>query len=136
MEALPPLPTRNREVQRVEERRGIILVSSVTVSLVTITHVLVSRPRVDAVASWVLIGAIYAEAAVAAGCTLYLLLGDAGVISRSEETCLPLPPDVAQRLAAGLSLDGLVNPADHMGSYCVRCCVWRRGRGRAHHCRT
>ena len=137
METLPPPPKPNRALQRVEERRGILLVGSLIVAFVSITCVLMARPRVDVVASWVLIGAINAQAVFAIGCTLYVLFGDAGVIERSEETCLPIPPVVAERLAAGESLDGLANPVDDTGSYCVRCCVWRRpGRGRAHHCST
>ncbi len=137
METLPPPPKPNRALQRVEERRGILLVGSLIVAFVSITCVLMTRPRVDVVASWVLIGAINAQAVFAIGCTLYVLFGDAGVIERSEETCLPIPPVVAERLAAGESLDGLANPVDDTSSYCVRCCVWRRpGRGRAHHCST
>ena len=66
-------------------------------------------------------------------CLLGLLFGDSGEIQRSPEICFPLPPEVAQRLASGETLDGLANITDEeRGIYCVRCFVWRpRG---SHHC--
>ena len=68
-------------------------------------------------------------------CLLGLLFGDSGEIQRSPEICFPLPPEVAQRLASGETLDGLANITDEeRGIYCVRCFVWRPRYG-AHHCR-
>ena len=58
------------------------------------------------------------------------------IIQRSEATCLPVPPAVAERLREAKPLDGLANQedADGLSSYCVRCCVWRTPD--AHHCST
>eukprot|EP00932_Pfiesteria_piscicida_P004335 SRR837773.14239.p1 GENE.SRR837773.14239~~SRR837773.14239.p1 ORF type:complete len:207 (+),score=7.71 SRR837773.14239:74-622(+) len=80
---------------------------------------------------------IWGEAIIATLCTLFLLFGQAGVISRSPKTCYPVPQEVLERLDARRSLDGLKNVRGDDGrTYCVRCCLWRPPRqdGRVHHC--
>ena len=71
-----------------------------------------------------------------------MMLGDAGVVRRTPETCLPVPPEVAERLRAGAPVPETlrnINSDDGTRTYCVRCFVWRpaglQGRGRPHHCR-
>lgn len=85
-------------------------------------------------ASWALTGAVYAQMLLALACLHRLLLGDPGTVARTIATAYPLPPEVAARLAAGESLDGMPNPTDGDLSYCVRCCMWRPQH--AHHCST
>ena len=64
-------------------------------------------------------------------CLLGILYGDPGVVKRTPENCLPLPETVAERLQRGESLEGLDNLQHaQLGSYCVRCCVWRRDPGK------
>merc|ERR1712194_286316 len=81
--------------------------------------------------------------ALAGLCTVYLLIGNAGVIHRSLETCYPIPEVVEERLRDALALDDLTNihgPEDSTthGLYCVRCLVWRppSEQTKSHHCRT
>ena len=80
---------------------------------------------------WFFLVAIYLEAFVAVCCLLGILYGDPGVVKRTPENCLPLPETVAERLQRGESLEGLDNLKHaQLGSYCVRCCVWRRNPGK------
>ncbi|CAJ1407812.1 unnamed protein product [Effrenium voratum] len=111
---------------------------------------------------WTFFVLIYAEAAIAVVCLLYLLFGDPGVIKRSPETCFPLPQEVATRLRRGEALEGVENIQEGDSTFCVRCLVWRPTKqrswlaeaaggkmppwlrrclpclrdGRCHHCRT
>ena len=80
---------------------------------------------------WFFLVAIYLEAFLAVCCLLGILYGDPGVVKRTPENCLPLPETVAERLQRGESLEGLDNLQHaQLGSYCVRCCVWRRAPGK------
>ena len=80
---------------------------------------------------WFFLVAIYLEAFLAVCCLLGILYGDPGVVKRTPENCLPLPEKVAKRLQRGESLEGLENLQHaQLGSYCVRCCVWRRAPGK------
>ena len=63
-------------------------------------------------------------------------------VINTPETCLPVPPEVAERLRAGAPVPETlrnINSDDGTRTYCVRCFVWRpaglQGRGRPHHCR-
>ena len=50
---------------------------------------------------------------------------------RGGNRCLPLPEVVAERLQRGEGLEGLENlQHEQLGSYCVRCCVWRPNPGK------
>jgi len=101
----------------------------------------------------ILMYAIFAEAALAVLCLLYILFGQAGVIRRSKSTCYPMPAAVEEILRRGSlmqdddgSIYGLSRNIEgpqgdaRLGSYCVRCFVWRppsiRVLEHAHHCRT
>lgn len=86
---------------------------------------------------------VWAEAALAILCMLYLLFGNAGVIKRSMKTCYPIPAEVEIRLREGRSLEGLKNVvgpqgSETLGTYCVRCLVWRppKEETKCHHCQT
>jgi len=95
--------------------------------------------------SWVLFIAghlIYVEVIIAVLCLLFLILGQASVIKRSAKTCFPIPPEVEERLKQeSPDLSGLANIAgpagsETLGTYCVRCLVWRPPRNDNHHCST
>jgi len=81
------------------------------------------------------ISAISSCVVTAVVCLLYLLLGEAGIIRRSAETCYPIPKEITDRLqesgAEGLQWMTNVKGSDGK-SYCVRCCVWRPPE--SHHC--
>ena len=66
--------------------------------------------------------------------------GDPGVVKRSEETCFPIPAEVADRLRRGLSLEQMGNVTEDGRPYCIRCLLWRpgglAGRSTVHHCGT
>ena len=80
---------------------------------------------------WFFLVAIYLEAFLAVCCLLGILYGDPGVVKRTPENCLPLPETIAERLQRGESLGGLENLQHaQLGSFCVRCCVWRRAPGK------
>ena len=111
---------------------------------------------------WRLVALVLLEAVVALICLAYLMWGDPGVIKRTRESVLPIPAEVAEKLAAANGggdrrhpLNGMQNireGTDERGgcerSYCVRCCLWRdeverttmfglrRGRVAVHHCST
>jgi hypothetical protein len=64
-------------------------------------------------------------------------------IQRSAKTCYPIPPDVVLNLGSNAILADMQNiqgpvGSASLGSYCVRCLVWRppakSEAGRAHHC--
>jgi len=79
--------------------------------------------------------AIYTEAGLALFCLSALMLGNPGVVKRSERNTFPLPAEVCERLGKGLALEGLENVRGDGGrSFCVRCMVWRSSD--AHHCST
>mmetsp|Transcript_21848 Transcript_21848/g.49788 ORF Transcript_21848/g.49788 Transcript_21848/m.49788 type:complete len:289 (-) Transcript_21848:155-1021(-) len=97
----------------------------------------------DIVAWWL----IRLWALIACFCTLYILFGRADVIKRSPQTAYPIPLEVRARLRANQPLHGMANVEDtvgvldskdgsrqKLGSYCVRCLVWRAQDAKAHHC--
>lgn len=87
---------------------------------------------------------IWLWAIIAIFCTAYIIFAEGGIIRRSEQTCYPIPDEVAKRLMSNESLRGMSNisgpPGSKMhGTYCVRCLVWRpkrSGRTSSHHCNT
>merc|ERR1712045_605794 len=78
------------------------------------------------------------------GSVLYLLMGGAGVIRRTAKVCYPMPPEVEEGLLRNgnlTELDNIEGPdnSETMGTYCVRCLVWRPPKKwmmDAHHCST
>ena len=80
---------------------------------------------------------------VAVASTVYLVFGGAGEIQRSATTCYPIPDVVLERLRRGEDLcgwDNLSGPTGSktLGSYCVRCLLWRppKNIAKPHHCDT
>ena len=69
---------------------------------------------------------MYLTAVVAIFCHGMLLWMDPGVVPRTQETCMPIPDVVAERIRAGETLEDVDNLKGSSGTYCVRCCVWRR----------
>lgn len=127
---LPPLPTPNYDERRRESCCGCVCVLGTVATCVALTvgfsSVLERSVRLP------LLCLIAAEAAVAIGCLAGLLLGDPGVVRRTQETCLPVPAEVAERLSSGAPLrdevapmSGMTNIRDGDRSYCVRCFLWR-----------
>lgn len=116
-----------------------------------------THAKEGATAMYSLLLAVFVEAVLAFLCVFYILFAQAGVIKRSAKSCYPLPPLVEDLLLErnGLKnppprgrrkkledLDNVDGPDNHpiLGSYCVRCFVWRPPRKEnqapAHHCRT
>ena len=123
---LPPLHKPVAEQNR-QAALGVTSVSGLAVALVVFTHA----------NEWAAGGAqpLHSQlsmlgkliSSVAMICLVMIMRGPQDrVVRRSKATTEPLPPVVLQRLAAGESLDGLVNLVDGDASFCVRCCVWRR----------
>ena len=131
----PPPPRRLRNIQRL---RSIAIVGGSAGGGFLLVKALAAGTGHDP-GDWpwsLIFNAAYVHVAMAAVGLVVINLADPGVLHRSEDTCLPLPADVAERLlvAPGQPLDGLenVSDADGRGSYCVRCCVWRPPL--SHHC--
>jgi len=139
---LPPLPTRG-DGYHSEPQSGICIVLVMSAVLVGVTHAAVAMDGPDKAEPfkcfWVQL--IWAEAVTAVLCMLFLLCGQAGVIHRSNKTCYPIPEDVEEKLRAGCSgSTGLgsnrAGPPGSatLGTYCVRCLVWRPPMDASHHC--
>lgn len=141
---LPPLPSRG-EGYWYEPICGVLLVGVLCVMLVTVTTGIATTNLQDKALAGLLVVAISTWAAIAVGSVMFILFAGAGDIKRSRQTCYPIPEEVAKRLVAKKSLDGMRNIDGSVSgtSYCVRCCVWRTGRssvncstGDSHHCNT
>merc|ERR1712194_700267 len=86
---------------------------------------------------------VWACAALANACLLRIVFGSPAVISRSGDTCQPMPAEVARCLRSGQLLDEMKNVqgptgSQTLGTFCVRCLVWRppdRDGLTSHHCR-
>lgn len=128
---LPPLPEPDIDTMRSEASGGCSLVLCLIGAFVTVT-VVFSLPIADYSTRLTLLSLISAEATVALCCLAGLLLGDPGVVRRSPQACLPMPAEVAARLAAAApqrdevcEMSGMSNIRDGDRSYCVRCFLWR-----------
>ena len=123
---LPPLPKPNLPVMRSEACCGICVVVGIVAICVTATTSAASSLPVGI--GGPLIALVLCEAFVALGCLGYLMWGDPGVVRRTRATCLPVPPEVLEKLA-GIEhpqpLAGMRNIQDRGRTYCVRCCLWR-----------
>lgn len=141
---LPPPPEPLHVKMRKEACRGCALVLFIIIVLVSIVHGTVyagAQLRPGSESNWLLVWFIYIEAGVALYCLAELMWGDPGVITRSLENVVPVPPIVMEKLRAGESLSDLHNIVEGNASYCVRCCIWRRPTpgstiSTAHHCST
>lgn len=130
LEALPPMPKPQKSILRNQALRGVGTVGWAIAASELSVHAF--QYLSDAKPAWLwtaLTTSIHVQAIVAILAHAGLLLGDPGVITRSHETCLPLPPPIASRLRAGDSLDDLKDNIraneDDETTYCVRCCLWR-----------
>lgn len=141
IEKLPKMPDRGVGYWA-EPWCGIFTVLVLSVLLVGLTTSVAAEGRKDSqqVTSHLLVSAIWTWAAIAAACTAYIILGGAGELKRSPETCYPIPEEVAERLLTSKNFDGMRNVDGPGGStYCIRCLVWRpptKVAGRGHHCNT
>ena len=135
---LPPMPTVSSRQKLMESIGGFVVVTMVIGWVIGLFHLVILRNLHGAAADY--LAWFFYSCAVAAMTLLSgIYLCDPGVIVRSPETCLPLPEEVASRLAAGQSLEGLGNieadgDSGEALTYCVRCCVWRPKK--SHHCST
>ena len=153
--SLPPMPTPDRAAMRSEATGGISLVLCLVATFVTLTIVFSSSATNPNVYIG-MVALICTEAAVALTCLYMLMMGDPGVIRRTRASCMPVPPEVVEKLQSGFDGDqphplaGMGNISDAERTYCVRCCIWRDDTskprllarcahppvGRVHHCST
>ncbi|KAJ8605545.1 hypothetical protein CTAYLR_000110 [Chrysophaeum taylorii] len=139
---LPPLPEPDYERKWNESKHGVLNVLFIITIILVLTNFVVLNQRVGTlpvVARWVCFLSIHAMAFLALLCLERVLRADPGVVERSDESCLPIPDSVRERLIERRSLDDLRNlylDDETRGSYCVRCCVWRPPKRRSHHCST
>mmetsp|Transcript_8686 Transcript_8686/g.15645 ORF Transcript_8686/g.15645 Transcript_8686/m.15645 type:complete len:284 (+) Transcript_8686:44-895(+) len=153
MSSLPAMPRRGAAYCG-EALNGIVVVGGLCLLFVFLVDSAIAEEQeagmdstpvkvLDSVAWWL----IRLWATIACFCTLYILFGRADVIYRSPQTCYPIPLEVRSRLRASQPLIGIANVEDtvgvldskdgsrqKLGSYCVRCCVWRGPDAKAHHC--
>ena len=140
-EHLPPLPEPKRCEMRMEASGGTVLVLALVAVFTGMTQGVALGPgKLTGAWWWLFFCLIYGEAACAIGCLLGIMWGDPGVVKRSEETCFPIPAEVAHRLRRGLSLEQMGNVTEDGRTYCIRCLLWRpgglAGRSTVHHCGT
>jgi len=135
MSKLPALWTRDSEYcSQPLTGVGVVLFFSTIFFAAVIANVM-QQDMEESVTRIRTLSAISSCVATAVICLLYLLLGEAGMIRRSAETCYPIPKEVMDRLqesgAEGLHLMTNIKGSEGK-SYCVRCCVWRPPE--SHHC--
>ena len=131
--ALPPMPKPNYQQMRSEAMGGISLVACLISTFGILTFAFSSGCNPET--RWGLGVTVVTLAVTAISCHAYILYGDPGVVRRSQDNCLPLPPDVSEKLSGynprdvdpsgSHPLDGMTNIKDSDRSYCVRCCLWR-----------
>ena len=129
--SLPPLPEPRRALLCRERLAGVAVVGSINGVLHVAARVAHHGYGFGYAPLWDVLLAIGTYETVFAFLALLAIhLVDAGVIRRSADRCLPLPPELAgvvKRLGRGRALVGVSNPTrDDGSSYCVRCFVWRR----------
>ena len=132
MPVLPPLPTPDYRTQRAQSSAGVATVLGTIAVILGIGHAaLIPEGLSSTTVRWVPLCMLYVESAIAILCLIGLLLGDPGVVKRNVRNCLPIPDEVAERMASGAPQQ------EHYGGniteeidgfervYCVRCFVWR-----------
>ncbi|KAG7340071.1 DHHC palmitoyltransferase [Nitzschia inconspicua] len=96
IEQLPPLPKQDHDSIRQETIGGTFLVLLFIVIFVSLTHgvALIAAKTIpkQSIAYSILLGLIYAQATLAIVCLLGIQHVDPGIISRTTETCYPIPP--------------------------------------------
>mmetsp|Transcript_134828 Transcript_134828/g.341041 ORF Transcript_134828/g.341041 Transcript_134828/m.341041 type:complete len:233 (+) Transcript_134828:164-862(+) len=148
LDQFPPLPRRGPGFWS-EPMLGLCIVGVLCAMLVAVTQGMAAGSEAASTSTSeegsslrkATVTLIWVEAITAALCTAYLLVGNAGVISRSRSTCYPMPAEVEERLRENRTLSDMKNPpgpqgSRTLGSYCVRCLVWRPPKedDKAHHC--
>jgi len=143
LSSLPPMPSRGFGYHT-EPILGCCLVTGLcgVLSMMSLHQAIELKDSYTAKACFLL---VVIEVLVAIWCVGRLLfMTPPDEIKRSAETCYPMPVEVAEGLRSN-KLDSLARtnidgPAgsDRLGSYCVRCLVWRPPRkseaGKGHHC--
>lgn len=142
---LPPLPARS-EAYRSEPCTGVGLVLSFAcvLTLMIYLSVVSGSTELPTVVATVCVRLTLTLVMIALISLLFLLFGGAGEIRRSNATCYPIPDEVVKRLRRSESMKGLKNftgpeGSATLGSYCVRCLVWRppnTEKQQNHHCLT
>eukprot|EP01062_Namystynia_karyoxenos_P036833 TRINITY_DN26827_c0_g1_i2.p1 TRINITY_DN26827_c0_g1~~TRINITY_DN26827_c0_g1_i2.p1 ORF type:complete len:247 (+),score=63.11 TRINITY_DN26827_c0_g1_i2:75-743(+) len=145
---LPPLPERGQRY-RVEPFFAVCVVGTYVITFVVLVNLCVFLDGIEPLSGKVpALALIWTWAAIAVVSSAYILVGDPGEIKRGPDTCYPMPQEVRDRLLRKESLTGLGNlpgPEGHpkLGSYCIRCLVWRpptkrdsayRTLDQSHHC--
>ena len=126
--ALPPLPTPSSD-KHWQAAWGCALVGSIVVTCVVITELSVRWSDDHFSHIWIARWLVLAESVAAFGFHAGLLFGGQGcVVRRTDDTCFPLPPEVATRLRDGAPLRDLANVEEGGATFCVRCPVAARGR--------
>ena len=136
---LPPLPRPRRAALRAESCIGIKTILAIIGVVLIITHLAILPGSLSAASRTACLAITYAEVAVALLCLERILRGDPGTIKRTPATTRPMPRRVADALRRYPTADAVVGCGNNvvdpvLGSYCVRCCVWRPPRSKAHHC--
>uniref|UniRef100_A0A7S1FGI6 Palmitoyltransferase n=1 Tax=Noctiluca scintillans TaxID=2966 RepID=A0A7S1FGI6_NOCSC len=124
IEDLPPLNARG-EKYRSQALVGVGIVSCICISLTFGTHAFAAPPMRK-----VLLPLIWLWSSLAFAGVAYILGSSPGVIERSPSTCYPIHEEVLPSLLEKKKIQGMGNlrgPSGDstMGSYCVRCFVWR-----------
>ena len=139
---LPPLPQPRRGQLLAESWCGVKTILIVIAIVLLMTHLVILNEDagvLSATARRACLAIVYAEVAVTLLSLERLLRGDPGTIKRSDATSRPIPAAVAdalRRYPNAPEVVGISSNVDDpvLGSYCVRCCVWRRPRSKSHHC--
>eukprot|EP00756_Hemistasia_phaeocysticola_P052520 Hpha_TRINITY_DN27767_c0_g1::TRINITY_DN27767_c0_g1_i1::g.157062::m.157062 len=137
LERFPPMPIRNRKEMNSESVGGIIVVLGIIGAILAMSHFLLAD-KLDTGPKIALFVLVYGESCVAIICLCYLLLGDAGEVVRTKDTCFPIPAPVEEHLREGRhpADAGMRNIMEGGKSYCVRCLLWRNDLEHPHHCST
>lgn len=142
---LPPLPARS-DKYTTEAINGFCFVSGICLCFTLIVYSSVGEPEIWKDPSWCrsALDTTLVWVAATMACTLCIIFGRSGEIKRSKSACYPIPPKVVQNLLEphnSTDMDENVSgPLGHskLGSYCVRCFVWRPPEDSAgwksHHC--
>ena len=137
---LPELPEPDFTQKRSEASAGVSIVVGVIVLILGLSYAVPLNPHVgnlprDVYRAYFVIIHFFALAAFL--CLERILRRDPGVIQRGPLTTFPMPEAVKERLREGRPLTDLTNLQDpQLGSYCVRCLVWRPPNRNGHHCST
>lgn len=133
---LPGLPEPKYQKMRQQALLGSCVVVTCIATCVSGTHVGVQlmADSVPAAVARVCLALVYIEAILALACLGGLMFGDPGEIKRTEQTCWPVPSEVAEKLhvqemltslGENITVTVVRNQHPVVLTYCVRCLVWR-----------